>query len=60
MMNGEALKGFALLGAALLLIGLNTPLYHPIYLLVTAVAVIDAAIGRSRRTPGSYRARDWA
>ncbi len=60
MMNGEAVKGFMLLGAALLMISTEPTILTPIYLLITAISAIDAALSQSRRERAAYRAQDWA
>ena len=58
MMNGEALKGFMLLAAALFMLGQGASIMSPPYLLITAIAAIDAAMSRSRRDRISQRPHD--
>ncbi|MCA1595566.1 MAG: hypothetical protein LC772_03955 [Chloroflexi bacterium] len=60
MMNGDAMKGFMLLGAALVMISAGVTFFHPVYLFITAIAVVDAALSRSRREGAAFRSRSWA
>jgi TM2 domain-containing membrane protein YozV len=56
MMNGEALKGFTLMTAALLMVSQGVSFLNPIYVLVAFLAAVDAAVGQVRRDRASHPA----
>ena len=60
MMNGEAVKGFMLLGAALILISQSPLFLSPIYMLIAVMAAVDAGLGQARRDRNNARLQDWA
>jgi TM2 domain-containing membrane protein YozV len=53
-MNGETVKGFMLLALSLLMISRQADFLSPAYILITAIAMIDAALGQARRDRRSF------